>query len=79
MGTNASGLTPPVDPHPRPYYNQPFLVLGAGRFTAACRRSVTDGRLSTLPLIGSVDQLADSTDLLTSTHLTTRLRALYRA
>jgi hypothetical protein len=75
---NASGLTSPVDPHPRPYYNRPFLVLGAGRFTDACRRSVTDGWLSELPLIGSVDQLADSTDLLASTDLPSRMRALYR-
>jgi hypothetical protein len=49
-----------------------------GRFTDACRRSVTDGWLSTLPLIGSVDQLADSTDLLASTDLPSRVRALYR-
>ena len=35
---NATGLTLAVDPHPRPYYDRPFLVLGAGRFTDACRR-----------------------------------------
>jgi uncharacterized protein DUF4037 len=75
---NASGLTLPVDPHPRPYHDRPFLVLGAGRFTDACRRSVTDGWLNQLPLIGSVDQLGDSTDLLASTDLPSRMRALYR-
>jgi hypothetical protein len=75
---NASGLTPPVDPQARPYHDRPFVVLGAGRFTDACRRSVTDGWLSELPLLGSVDQLVDSTDLLTSTDLPSRMRALYR-
>jgi hypothetical protein len=75
---NASGLTPHVDPLIRPYYSRPFLVLGADRFTDACRRSITDSWLSKLPLVGSVDQLADSTDLLSSIDLTTRLRALYR-
>jgi len=75
---NASGLTPHVDPQPRPYYSRPFLVLDAGRFTEACRHSITDSWLSKLPLVGSVDQLADSTDLLSSIDLTTRLRALYR-
>lgn len=75
---NASGLTSPVDPQVRPYHDRPFLVLGAGRFTAACRETVTDSWLSQLPLIGSVDQLADSTDLLASTDLPDRMRALYR-
>jgi hypothetical protein len=75
---NATSLTPHVDPHVRPYYDRPFLVLGAGRFTDACRRTVTDSWLSELPLIGSVDQLADSTDLLASTDLPSRMRALYR-
>ena len=74
---NASGVTPHVDPHAHPYYDRPFLVLGAGRFTDACRRTVTDTWLSTLPLLGSVDQLADSTDLLASTDLPSRLRAIY--
>ena len=63
---------------PARYHDRPFLVLGAGRFTDACRRSVTDGWLSELPLLGSVDQLADSTDLLASTDLPSRMRALYR-
>jgi hypothetical protein len=75
---NASGLTSPVDPQARPYHDRPFLVLGASRFTDACRESVTDSWLSQLPLIGSVDQLADSTDLLASTDLPDRMRALYR-
>jgi hypothetical protein len=75
---NASGLTPPVDPEVRPYYNRPFLVLGAGRFTQACRHSITDPWLRELPLIGSVDQVADSTDLLASIDLARRLHALYR-
>ena len=74
---NATGVTPHVDPESRPYYDRPFLVLGAGRFTEACRRTVTDTWLSTLPLLGSVDQLADSTDLLASTDLPSRLRAIY--
>ena len=63
---------------PSPYYNRPCPVLGAGRFTDACRRSVTDGWLNQLPLVGAVDQLADSTDLLASTDLPSRMRALYR-
>jgi hypothetical protein len=74
---NATGVTPHVDPQVRPYYDRPFLVLGAGRFADACRRTVTDNWLGTLPLLGSVDQLADSADLLASTDLPSRHRAPY--
>ena len=71
---NASGLTEPVDPAPRPYYERPFLVLGAGRFVDATVATITDPWLRGLPLIGSVDQFADSTDL-----LGLDLRAVYTA
>ena len=77
-GNTSSGLTAHVDPHTRPYHDGRLSSSAPGRFTDACRRSVTDGWLSTLPLIGSVDQLADSTDLLASTDLPSRVRALYR-
>ena len=73
---NASGLTAHVDTHTRRYHDRPFVVLGAGRFTDACRRSVTDGWLTKLALTGSVGQLADRTDLLASTDLPSRVRAL---
>ena len=33
---------------PSPSYNRPCPVLGAGRFTDACRRSVTDGWSATV-------------------------------
>jgi hypothetical protein len=61
---NASGSTAPVDPAPRPYYERPYLVLGAERFVEATTATITDPWLRRLPLIGSVDQFSDSTDLL---------------
>ncbi|MPY62731.1 DUF4037 domain-containing protein [Streptomyces spongiae] len=61
---NTSGLIEPVDPTRRPYHSRPFLVLQAERFAQALARTVTDPDLRTLPLVGSVDQWADSTDLL---------------
>jgi len=36
----------------------------ADRFTDACLTTVTDPALRALPLIGGVDQVADSTDVL---------------
>jgi diketogulonate reductase-like aldo/keto reductase len=56
-----AGLTAPVDPIARPSHERPFLVLGAGRFAEACRGAVADPWLAGLPLVGSVDQVVDST------------------
>nr|WP_323451175.1 DUF4037 domain-containing protein [Streptomyces sp. YSPA8] len=66
---NASGLTAPVDPAPRPYHSRPFLVLRADRFARALAATVTDPELRGLPLVGAVDQWADSTDLLNHPHV----------
>jgi hypothetical protein len=75
---NASGLTAPVDPTARPFHTRPFRVLGAGRFAEACRAALTDPVLAGLPPIGSVDQVVDSTPVLSNIATARRLRALYR-
>jgi hypothetical protein len=59
---NRLGLTPPLDTRPRRFFDRPYLVLGAGRFTAALRETITDPRVRHLPLAGAVDQFTDSTD-----------------
>jgi hypothetical protein len=61
---NELGLTAPVDPTPRLYHGRPFLVLHAERFAEALRATLEDAELRSAPLTGSVDQWADSTDLL---------------
>ncbi|MFJ9953397.1 DUF4037 domain-containing protein [Kitasatospora sp. NPDC091207] len=61
---NAAGLTAPVESARRPYHGRPFLVLHAERFARALAATLTDPQLRGLPLTGSVDQWADSTDLL---------------
>lgn len=62
---NQLGLTSPLDTSTRHYYERPFLVIGAERFVAALRASITDPRLRALPPVGGVDQWVDSTDVLT--------------
>ncbi|HEY1628144.1 MAG TPA: GNAT family N-acetyltransferase [Streptosporangiaceae bacterium] len=52
---NQLGVTQPVDTHVRSYYDRPYLVIGADRFTTALRQA-------RLPLTGAVDQFIDSTD-----------------
>lgn len=61
---NRTGLADPVDPGRRPYHSRPFQVLHAERFAGALTRTITDPELRALPLTGSVDQWADSTDFL---------------
>lgn len=59
---NRLGLTPPLDTRPRRFFGRPYLVLGAGRFTAALCETIIDPRFRDLPLAGAVDQFTDSTD-----------------
>ncbi len=65
---NRLSLTPPVDPSTRLFYKRPFRVLGGDRFAEACLAAVQDEWLKGQPLIGSVDQFVDSTDVLSSAH-----------
>ncbi|KKD02682.1 DUF4037 domain-containing protein [Streptomyces sp. WM6386] len=61
---NDLGLTDPVDPATRRYHSRPFQVLHAERFTAALIARITDPEVRCLPVIGTVDQFVDSTDVL---------------
>ena len=59
---NQLRLTAPLDPRTRPFYDRPYQVIGAQRFTAALREAITDPAVGRLPLTGAVDQFIDSTD-----------------
>jgi Domain of unknown function (DUF4037) len=59
---NELGLTPPLDPRTHPFYDRPYQVIGAERFTAALREAITDPAVRRLPLTGAIDQFIDSTD-----------------
>ena len=59
---NQSRLTPPLDTRVRRFYDRPYLELGAARFAAALRETITDSRMRRLPLTGAVDHFIDSTD-----------------
>jgi Domain of unknown function (DUF4037) len=62
---NDLALTPGVDPAVRPtFFDRPYRVLGAGRFTRALRDAITDEQVRALPLSGAVDQFIDNTDAL---------------
>jgi hypothetical protein len=74
---NALGITEPVDPTARAFHGRPFRVLQAGRLVDACRAAVADPQLRAKPPFGSVDQVCDSTDVLSSSSRPKLLAALY--
>jgi len=61
---NELGLTDPLSPRSRPYYDRPFQVLDAGRFASALLATVTEPDLRRRLPVGAVDQFVDSTDAL---------------
>jgi Domain of unknown function (DUF4037) len=61
---NASGLTAPLDPALQQFFDRPYLVIGAERFTRALLATVRDRALAARPLTGAVSQWVDSTDVL---------------
>ncbi|WP_194892566.1 DUF4037 domain-containing protein [Catenulispora pinisilvae] len=61
---NGLGLTEPVDPRTRPYFERPFQVIGADRFANALIQTIASVDIRALPQTGAIDQFADSTDFL---------------
>jgi len=59
---NELGFTPPLDTRVRGFYERPYQVIDAARFTAALREAITDPQVRNLPLTGAIDQFTDSTD-----------------
>jgi hypothetical protein len=78
---NALDLTPLLTTSVSPYHGRPFLTLYARRYAEALVMAINDpamrGIIERVRLIGGVDQVNDSVDLLTDARLFTRLRALY--
>lgn len=80
---NALGITPPLDTAMTRFHSRPYRVLAAGRFAESLAQRVEDEEvreiLRTVGRIGAIDQLTDTTDLLTRPEVFQRVRALYIA
>ena len=70
---NDAGITRPVAPEAVMFHGRPFRVLGSSRFVDACIDAVRDEYLRALPFVGNVDQLVDSTDVLSHAYRARRL------
>jgi Domain of unknown function (DUF4037) len=73
---NELGVTPRLDTGVRGFYERPYQVIGADRFTAALQEEIADPQIRHLPPTGAVDQFIDSTDALGHLRL---VRACVRA
>ena len=60
----ADGLLGEIEPVIGPYYDRPFTTINADALGAAVQAQIGDPQLRTLPPVGSVDQITDSTPVL---------------
>jgi len=78
---NALEITTPLETKVRRFHARPYRVIGAARFAQAIVTTIRDEGVRRIHagvgLIGSIDQFADSTDLLGRLELGNRLRALF--
>lgn len=74
---NELGLTAVVDPEVRGFHARPFRVIDGDRFAEACLERISDEWLKRQPLVGGVDQFADSTDVLSNAQRAQRLAGIY--
>ena len=77
---NASGLARVEDPRSRQFFERPFRVIDGLRFARALIAGIEGDevrRLSTQRLIGGIDHITTSTDLLEDATRRKALRALY--
>ena len=71
---NALGVTEPQEPTVRGFHDRPFRVLSSGRFVDACMARTP---LASLGFAGSIDQFADSTDILSNPRAAQRLQQYF--
>lgn len=70
----AIGITP-FAPVLGPYHERPFTTINADDAVAAAQAAITDPWLRQLPIIGTLDQISDSTPVLADARVSQRLMA----
>ena len=76
---NTLAPSTPLDTSLRDFFDRPARVLGADRFATAALARISDPALAAMPLVGSVDSMLDSADVLTTPERTAALRPFYTA
>ena len=62
------GLSGAFEPRLGPYFGRPFTVINAEEIVAAIRAEIADPAVAALPVIGSLDQITDSTPVIEAPH-----------
>lgn len=75
---NRLGITPAMITRVTNYYDRPYRVIHGERFVQAIHATIRDAKLRRRPVVGSVDQWVDSTDVLTNSGLTTKLESIFQ-
>jgi hypothetical protein len=75
---NLLGVTREVATMIGRFHGRPYRVLGSGRFVDACLERVADPWLRALPLVGAIDQVTDSTDVLSYPAIARHAASLYQ-
>lgn len=76
---NGLGITPPLPTRVSLFHTRPYLVIHGERFAAAIRDAIQSPEVRDLPQhIGAIDQFVDSTDILSYTEASARLKDLYQ-
>ena len=75
---NTLGITGPIDPSPRPYFDRPYLVVKADRFANALLAAISAEELRAIPIrIGAIDQFVDSPDYIENVAMYEKTRGLF--
>lgn len=77
---NALGITDPLPTEVSPFHGRPYQVIHGDAFSDALVKQIRDPevqRIAALPLIGSLDQFSDSTDLREGTRFRDVVTGLY--
>lgn len=76
---NRLGLTPPLSPKTRRFFDRPYQVLEAERFATAILDTLPDlASQPQLARLGAVDQFSDNVAIHSNAALADRLKAIYR-
>ncbi|MFH1174168.1 MAG: DUF4037 domain-containing protein [archaeon] len=73
---NELGITRTIKPKVSNFHDRPFLVIHGELFAQELRKRIKNPELSSLPLIGSINQFSDSTDVLEND--TTNFKLAYK-
>jgi len=79
---NALKLTKPLPEKVSSFHGRPFMVIHGDGFASALAEGIHDPEVKRLTqgrIIGSLDLISDSTDLLEATYFREKIRAFYQS